>query len=246
MPMSRQQSPKHLQHKKRYPPQRGTLQNMATPRKPRPPKSSGWVGFLLVSGIILSLMWISMFVFRWGFYQAEKPTPTITSTPTQTSAPTDTPTPTPTRTATSTHTTTSTATATITPTPTLEPLPFILKGEPEMLSSALVRPELDCDWLVIAGQVWDLQDTPLTGLTLHLSGELDGVLIDRFTLTGFAPAYGESGYEFALEGLVVDSEDSLFIQLVDTNGLALSHPYTLDTFNDCQRNLILVNFKQVR
>jgi hypothetical protein len=128
----------------------------------------------------------------------------------------------------------------------LEPLPFILKGEPELLSSALIRPELDCDWLVIAGQVWDLQDTPLTGLTLHLSGDLNGEAIDRFTLTGSAPAYGESGYEFALEGLVVDSRDSLYIQLVDTNGLALSHPYGLDTFNNCQMNLILVNFKQVR
>lgn len=106
--------------------------------------------------------------------------------------------------------------------------------------------QLDCDWLVIAGQVWDLGDTPLTGLTLHLYGELGGYTIERFVLSGSALAYGESGYQFELENLVIDSQDSLFIQLVDTNGIPLSHPYAIQTYDDCNKNLILINFKQVR
>lgn len=123
-----------------------------------------------------------------------------------------------------------------------------MDGEPEAVPSAMIRPKLGCEWLVIAGQVWDLQGDPITGLTLHLFGEVNGYAIDQFVLTGAEEAivYGESGYEFALENQVVDSDGSLFIQLVDTNQLSLSLPYALQTFDDCQRNLILVNFKQVR
>jgi len=222
------------------------LPSMATPRSPRPPKRGGFLGFLFIIGFLGGIAWLMMFIFGLGPYSTpSQPTETPTlnvilapspsspsATQTLTSVPTSTPTP--------------TLTPTITQTPTLELRPFILMGEPETMSSALIRPQLGCEWLVIAGQVWDLQDAPVTGLTLHLYGELDGYTIDRFILTGSATDYGESGYEFALENMLVDSEDSLFIQLVDTNALPLSHPYALQTFDDCQRNLILVNFKQVR
>lgn len=221
------------------------LPSMATPRRPEPPKRGGFLGVLFVMGFLGGIAWLVMFIFSLGPY-ATPPQPTATPTITGTPAPspsatiTQTPTPIPTSTA------TQTLTPTITQTPTLELRPFILMGEPETMSSALIRPQLGCEWLVIAGQVWDLQDAPVTELTLHLYGELDGYTIDRFVLTGSATAYGESGYEFALENLLVDSEDSLYIQLVDTNALPLSHPYAIQTFDDCQRNLILVNFKQVR
>ena len=119
-------------------------------------------------------------------------------------------------------------------------------GEQEAMNIQLIRPQLDCSWQVIAGQVWDLQGDPIPGLTLHLFGEIDGTHIDQVRVSGTAPAYGDSGFEFALEGLVADSQGSLSIQLEDTNGLPLSHPYTIETYNDCQRNLILVNFKKVR
>jgi hypothetical protein len=58
--------------------------------------------------------------------------------------------------------------------------------------------------------------------------------------------YGQSGFEFVLKGLVVDSETALEIQLEDADGSPLSSPYDIQTYQDCQRNLILVNFKKVR
>lgn len=225
-----------------------SLEPMATPRRPQPPKNSGFLGVVFLIGIMGGLVWLAMLIFGWGPYTSEviNPTPSLTAISFFTSGVTVTPSQTITQTTAVTHTLTPTFTPTVTPSPTLELMPFILIGEPELMSSALIRPSLGCEWLIIAGQVWDLQDAPVRGLTLHLFGELDGYEIDRFALTGSAPNYGESGYEFTLENVLVDSQDSLFIQLVDSNGIPFSHPYELETFNDCQKNLILVNFKQVR
>ena len=217
---------------------------MATPRRPEQPKKVGFGGIFFTLLILGGIVWLLMLIFGWGPYRPAEGTvtPTLTGsvpnnsqvvlTPTETQIPTS--------------TMTQTVAPTVTQTPTLEPLPFTLFGEPETWSSDLLRPQLGCDWLVIAGQVWDLKGEPVTGLTLHLYGELAGYSIDKYMITGSATTYGESGYEFVLEGLVVDSTYSLYIQLVDTNGLALSHPYAIQTYEDCQQNLILVNFKQVR
>lgn len=219
---------------------------MATPRRPEEPKKMGFGGLVFLLLLLGGALWLMMLIFGWGPYSvaatATPPTPTqtgvlATTAPAQATA---------TVTLMPTETAAPSATPTITPTATLEPMPFIPFGDPETLSSDLLLPNLGCNWLVIAGQVWDLRQEPVLGLTLHLFGELGGVAIDQQVVSGSALTYGESGFEFRLEGLVVASSDALFLQLVDTNGLPLSHAYSLQTFNDCQKNMILVNFKQVR
>ena len=198
-------------------------------------------------GVLGGLIWLAMLVLGIGPYHVEGPTMTPSPTATRTMRPATSTSTGPTSTLTPTLTLTPTATSTETPTSTPELRPFILAGEPETMSSEMIpQQQLGCDWLVIAGQVWDLGDAPVTGLTLHLYGELGGFTIDRFVLSGSALAYGESGYQFELENLVIDSQDSLLIQLVDTNGIPLSHPYAVQTYEDCNKNLILINFKQVR
>jgi hypothetical protein len=202
----------------------------------------GFGGLIFILLILGGAIWLMMLVFGWGPYQVDAtatPSPTVTlanSTPVQdataTLQPADTATP--------------TVAATLTETPTLEPMPYILFGEPETITSDLLLPNLGCDWLVIAGQVWDLAGEPVVGLNLHLYGELDGVEIDQQVVSGSAVTYGESGYEFRLQGMVVNSSSRLFLQLVDTNGQPLSTAYGLRTYEDCQKNMILVNFKQVR
>lgn len=243
--MHREQPPRDLKNHARLRSQK-TLPSMATPRRPQPPKKSGFLAVLFVFGIFGGLVWLMMLIFGWGPYTTDEMKPSPTSISLIGLGNTPTLSPTERLTATSTITITPSLTPSVTPSPTLELLPFVLIGEPETMSSALLRPSLGCEWLIIAGQVWDLQDAPVLGLTLHLYGELDGFAIDQYALTGSATDYGESGYEFTLENLVVASQDALFIQLVDTNGIPFSHPYALETFNDCQKNLILVNFKQVR
>ncbi len=222
------------------------IPNMASPRQPEPPKKGNFLGIVFFLVIITALVWLAFFVFKIGPYKIKETqiTPTLTDIPAVN--PTTTLTSTITLTPEPTLTFTSTVVPTTTPTATLEPRPFVQDGEQEAMNIELIRPQLNCDWLVIAGQVWDLQGDPIPGLTLHLFGEIDGFQIDQVRVSGTAPAYGDFGFEFALEGLVAESYDSLSIQLEDTNGLPLSHPYTVETFNDCQRNLILMNFKKVR
>ena len=222
---------------------------MATPRRPEQPNRMGFFGFLFMLLILGGGVWLSMLIFGWGPYQAESVSETpIAMIPDETEALFGlTPTLTPTASPMPIETLTASPTPTATASPTPEVYPFVLRGEPEMMSNDLIRPELSCDYLIIAGQVWDLQDVPVTdSATVHLYGMLGGYTIDRFALPGTAKVYGESGYEFILEGLVIDSVESLMIRLEDTNGLALSAEYSIQTYEDCQKNLILVNFKQVR
>lgn len=235
-PTRKPNSPNHYGSQK-------SLPTMATPRKPPPEKKLGPGGFIFFLLIMGGGIWLAMLIFGWGPYaQVGEVTATATNTlttnipagPTATAILTPTPEP------------SLTYVPTITLTPTLETLPFVKRGDIETFNSDLLRPQLSCDWLVIAGQVWDLKDEPIPGLQLHLFGELGEYTIDLYRLSGSAKVYGDSGYEFLLENLVVDSENSLFIQLMETNGIPLSHPIAIQTFNDCQQNLILVNFKQVQ
>lgn len=202
----------------------------------------GFGGLIFILLILGGAIWLMMLVFGWGPYEVDATaTPSPTATLAGSAVVQDV-----TATLQPTELSTPTATATLTQTPTLEQMPFIPFGDPELLSSDLLLPNLGCDWLVIAGEVWDLKGEPVIGLTLHLFGEIGGVEVDQQVVSGSAITYGESGYEFRLEGLVVNSWDTLFLQLVDTNGLPLSNPYGLRTYDDCQKNMILINLKQVR
>ena len=233
------------------------INSMATPRRAQSRQKPGVLGFVFTFGLIGGFVWLMMLIFGWGPYanenqnqlpQVQTPISVVSLASQVPSATLGAPTIVPTSVVKETEAEQANTPQANTPTkaPTHVLMPFILSGEPEAMSSALIRPSLGCDYLVIAGQVWDLQDAPVSKMKLHLTGELGGYEIDQFSLVGSATDYGKSGYEFALRGLVIESKDSLFIQLVDTENNPYSDRYALETFEDCQRNLIMVNFKQVR
>ena len=223
------------------------MPNMATPRRPEPPKKGGVLGFIFILGILGGGVWLLMAIFGWGPYQSAGLANTPTSTGTQFTfvLPTNTgagPTP-----GAETDLPTQAVRPTSTDTPVPELFPFILDGQPEAITSDLIRPELGCDYLIIAGQVWDLQGAPvLESAQVHLYGQLGGFDVDAISEPGSALVYGQSGYEFILKGLVLDSQKALSIRLEDVDGNLLSSPYFVQTYQDCQRNLILINFKKVR
>jgi hypothetical protein len=103
-----------------------------------------------------------------------------------------------------------------------------------------------CNWIGVAGQVFDVQQAPLQNLILHLEGVWNGATVSLEALSGSSALYGPAGYEFKLGTQPRDSTQSLWIQVMDATHKAVSARVYLDTYNDCARNLILVNFVQVR
>ena len=160
-------------------------------------------------------------------------TPTATSTPTETLVPLGTP----------------TDVTLLTTTPTEGPLPNmsfeVQTGSPLPMDASIFHPELGCNYLGVAGQVFGLNGSPMVGLEVMIKGTLDGESIESITLTGSAPTFGLSGYEFQLGDEPIDSSGTLSIQLLNQQGIPVSDSHTVITYNDCARNIILINFVQV-
>ena len=123
---------------------------------------------------------------------------------------------------------------------------FELKSETVALDGKIFHPDWACNWLGAAGQVEDLQGRPAKGIRVVVGGTLNGSRVDMNSLTGTALQYGPSGYEFRLADAPVASSGKLWVQLLDQAGLPLSAKVYFDTVDACDKNLILINFKQVR
>lgn len=181
------------------------------------------------------------------------PTPVVilppTWTPTVTLPATETFTPTPTETLPPTPTP-ITLTPTTQPSPTVPQggYPYVVReGSPKAIPN-IYHPELGCNWMGVGGQVIDMSGAPVTGLIMKLGGSLPGVTLasNTLSLTGVAINYGRAGYEFTLADHPVASRQSLWIQVLDQQGTPLSEKVFFNTFDSCEQNLILLDFKQVR
>lgn len=127
-----------------------------------------------------------------------------------------------------------------------EGLPFVMQeGNPQYIPN-IYHPDAGCEWMGVGGQVIGLDGGAVLYLSIKLGGSLNGEVIEMITISGTAPQYGQAGYEFKLSDEPLDSTQNLYIELLDQADLPLSDKYYFDTFNDCDKNLILINFKQIR
>lgn len=131
-------------------------------------------------------------------------------------------------------------------TPTLPAMPYSLRGTPVAVSSTIIHPDLACNWNGVGGQAFDMQGAPIVGLTIQLGGSLEGKTVNLLSLTGTAVQYGPAGYEFSLGDHPAASNSTLWVQLLDQAGLPLSAKIYFDTYDDCTKNLVLINFRQVK
>jgi hypothetical protein len=127
-------------------------------------------------------------------------------------------------------------------------MPFVLaQGSPTALSSMTFHPDQGCDWMGVAGQAFNAEGAPVsTGVVIKAGGLLRGTLVDITSLTGVALQYGQAGYEIVLADEPIASTRTLWVQLLDQAGEPLSERVFFDTFEDCEKNLIFINFKQVQ
>ena len=171
--------------------------------------------------------------------QTEVTAPTDTLSPTDTSAPTDLPTLPPTDTA--------SPDATLASAPVEEQAapadyPFVLQtGSPTYLP-AFTHPEAGCAWVGVAGQVFDEQQQPLEGVVILVKGYYNGKIVDTMVLSGLGEAYGPGGFEVQVGDQSDETNNAVTLQLVNQQFEPLSEPYPVVTYDDCQKNLVMVNF----
>jgi hypothetical protein len=121
---------------------------------------------------------------------------------------------------------------------------FLQKGSPAYIQN-FVHTDKGCAWLGIAGQVFDSNNQPVNNLVVSVKGTLGLTAIDKVAVTGIpeANSYGPGGYEIKIGEKPTASKNTLSIQVLDLEGKALSKTATFETFLDCKRNLIIINFQ---
>ena len=242
------------------------------PKKTRRKNSSGFLWNFLTCGVLLMTMCVGViFALVFLNPQLSinpfppptalptieiPPTPTQTNTPryelpptwtpTATLEPTLTFTPEPSPTPLISLTPTPGPTDTATPGPSSTPGAFVFgvqQGSPQAIPN-IYHQDLGCGWTGVAGQVLTLNGAPVTGLIVQLSGSLNGVPYEtQLSLTGVVREYGASGFEIQIADKPVDSVNTLYIQLLEpATNLPVSDKIFFSTFNDCEKNLILINF----
>jgi hypothetical protein len=104
------------------------------------------------------------------------------------------------------------------------------------------HPEEGCNWLGVAGQVFDENGLEILNLTILAGNRLAGEDHNLAATTGQATAYGLGGYEIKLSSQPVNTSNLFWVQVVDSAGQTLSQRIYFDTLEDCEQNLALVNF----
>lgn len=109
------------------------------------------------------------------------------------------------------------------------------------------HPDLGCNWLGIGGQVFDVDGVVQKNVIIKVGGDLNGSpIIEEMTMPLAEPeidiAYGPGGYEITLADAPADSDSTVWIQLYSLDGNPLSDQIYLVTYDDCSKNLLLMNF----
>jgi hypothetical protein len=124
---------------------------------------------------------------------------------------------------------------------------YVLEGQPAGVASSLFRTGKACEWMGVGGRVTDMQGVAVKGLIVRVGGTVNGITLDEhITVTGITPSYGVSGYEFSLGNVPLALNNSFWIRLEDVSQQPLSDTFYFNTYADCKRNLILINFKKIR
>lgn len=157
----------------------------------------------------------------------ETPIQTATLIPTKTNIPTQLP------------------TFTNTPQFTATPFPIKLQsGSPAYIKN-FANSSDGCEWMGVAGQVFDEDGKPLLNSVVMVNGKIDGKTFENVGVTGVPEAdiYGPGGFEIKISNNIFASEKLLSIQVFDLNGIPISEAVFFDTFVDCGKNLVIINFQ---
>ena len=139
---------------------------------------------------------------------------------------------------------------TITMTKTITPISvtkmFEIQQSSPVYMQNFVHSSAGCDWLGVAGQVFDMSGNQVKNLVVVVEGVLSSESFEGLALTGMSNSYGPGGYEIVLGNKPINSSNSVFIELYDLAGESLTNSFALNTFAECNKNLIIINFQQIK
>jgi hypothetical protein len=96
----------------------------------------------------------------------------------------------------------------------------------------------ECNWASIAGSVTNSSNDPLPGFGIRVAGQ--GVSATVYS--GTNSTFGAGGYELNLGSAPIVSNYT--VQLVTTGGAPLSPDVAITTRDECNQNVVVVNFVQ--
>ncbi|MBN2501410.1 MAG: hypothetical protein JXB38_11575 [Anaerolineales bacterium] len=145
------------------------------------------------------------------------------------------------------------------PTPTNKPpvsdYSFVVADEvPIAMAADIFRPEYTCDEstgegvTILAGQVFK-DGAPLTQQNVVLYGPAQDSSGIQTAITGredLIDKYGPAAFEFILDDQLIATEGLFSVQLVDQNNNALSQRIYFDTYDNCDENVIMINFTNIQ
>jgi hypothetical protein len=129
--------------------------------------------------------------------------------------------------------------------PTPIPMKYRLQPGTPVGIAGFVHTDLGCGWMGIGGQVFALDSTPVERLVVELGGTMNGQPVSQLSLTGSATQWGPGGFEFTLANHPIESNGTLWLRVLELNGVPVSDRIFFTTYNDCSRNTILINLNEV-
>lgn len=122
--------------------------------------------------------------------------------------------------------------------PTISPFPFVQR---DVVYTFNFANSAGCNWQGIGGQVYDVNNQPLSNINVHVIGAGG---FDRETVSGSNTLYGSSGWEIAVGNTF--TQDSFIVELRSPQGTVISPPVQVNFPGNCNSNLAQVNFVQTR
>jgi hypothetical protein len=122
-----------------------------------------------------------------------------------------------------------------TPSATTHPWPFRLIDDGVTFMRYPFSSE--CNWLGIAGEVWDQEGEPISGIAVVING---GGFQNVVTYSGQAPDYAPSGWEHFLDS---KPKEGIFEIQLWNQGQPVSEKVEVRTGRDCRANLAYLIFQ---
>ena len=114
-------------------------------------------------------------------------------------------------------------------------------GTPVYLPN-FVDVEAGCNWIGVAGQVFDIDENPISGLVVEVSGTINDKDVLFIALSDTAQKIGAGGFEIEIDSQPIEGAQNLYIQVMNLDGEKLSRKINFDTRSNCDENLMLINF----